>query len=233
MRRVIASMYEIERELGSGSGGIVYLARHLRLDKQVVLKADKRTLAAGEEALRREVDSLKNLSNPYIPRVYDFIEEGGYVFTVMDYIEGESFDKILKRGEKLNQAQVIEWACELLEALKYLHSRPPYGILHGDIKPANIMLTPENTIMLIDFNIALALGEEGAVKVGYSQGYASPEHYGIDYSDKSITEPASDGETELMDEDKTELMTENGSTASSSISSLSKKRLMLDGRSEI
>ena len=86
------------------------------------------------------------------------------VYTVMDYIAGESLDKPLKRGERFEQPRVIRWACELLEALCYLHSRPPYGILHGDIKPANIMLRPDDRICLIDFNIALALGENGAVK---------------------------------------------------------------------
>ncbi len=181
-KRVIAGIYELQEEIGSGGGGVVYLARHTRLAKTVVLKADKRTLSVGQEALRREVDALKNLSHTYIPQVYDFVTEDDTVYTVMDYIEGESLDKPLKRGERFSQAQVIEWACELLDALQYLHSRPPHGILHSDIKPANIMLTPQNDIRLIDFNIALALGAEGAVRVGRSAGYASPEHYGMDFS---------------------------------------------------
>jgi len=182
MSQIIAGTYEINEEIGSGGGGIVYIGKHLRLDKQVVLKADKRKLSAKPEVLRREVDALKNLSHTYIPQVYDFIGENGTVYTVMDYIDGESLDKPLERGEHFPQADVIGWACELLEALVYLHSRPPHGILHGDIKPSNIMLTPERDIRLIDFNIALALGEEGAVRVGFSRGYASPEHYGISYS---------------------------------------------------
>lgn len=142
MSRIIASTYEIKEKIGSGGGGIVYLGRHLRLGIPVVLKADKRTLAAKQEVLRREVDALKNLSHTYIPQVYDFVAEGDTVYTVMAYIEGESLDKPLRRGESFRQAQVITWACQLLEALSYLHSQPPYGILHGDIKPANIMLTP-------------------------------------------------------------------------------------------
>ena len=176
----IAGMYEIEGQIGAGGGGIVYRGRHLRLNKLVVLKADKRTLNTKAEALRREVDMLKGLSHTYIPQVYDFVQEDGIVYTVMDYIDGESLDKPLHRGEHLTQPQVIRWACQLLEALSYLHSRPPHGILHGDIKPANIMLRPSGDICLIDYNIALALGEDGAVKVGHSRGYASPEHYGID-----------------------------------------------------
>lgn len=187
MPQIIASTYEILSKIGSGGGGVVYLARHLRLEMLVVLKADKRRLSAAPEALRREVDSLKKLTHQYLPKVYDFIEENGVVYTVMDYIEGESLDKPLKRGEVFSQPQVIGMADQLLRALIYLHSRPPHGILHADIKPANIMLTPQGDIRLIDFNIALALGEKGAVRVGLSRGYASPEHYDSDTSAGPIT----------------------------------------------
>lgn len=181
MAQVIAGIYEIEEKIGSGGGGIVYLGHHMRLDKQIVLKADKRSLNTRPDLLRREVDMLKGLSHTYIPQVYDFVQEDSVVYTVMDFIGGESLDKVLDRGDPISQPQVIRWACQILEALCYLHSRPPYGILHGDIKPANIMLRSNGDICLIDYNIALALGEDGAVKVGYSQGYASPEHYGIEY----------------------------------------------------
>ena len=179
---LIAGVYKVIGEIGSGGGGVVYLAEHQRLGKKVVLKADKRKLTAKLENLRREADALKNLSHTYIPQVYDFVEEDGVIYTVMAYIDGESFDKPLKRGERFTQAQIIEWACQLLEAIVYLHTREPHGILHADIKPANVMLTPQGDIRLIDFNIALALGEEGVAAVGISYGYSSPEHYGIEYS---------------------------------------------------
>ena len=161
MSCVIADTYEIAEEIGSGGSGIVYLAKHLRLGKWVVLKADKRSISAKRESLRREVDSLKDLSHTYIPKVYDFIVEQDTVYTVMDFIDGESLDKPLKRGEHFSQPQIITWACQLLEAVCYLHSRPPHGILHSDIKPANIMVTPDNEIRLIDFNIALPAGRRG------------------------------------------------------------------------
>lgn len=238
MSQIIAGLYEIGQEIGAGGGGTVYLGTHLHLGKQIVLKADKRKLSAGRDVLRQEVDILKNLGHTYIPQVYDFVEEDGVVYTVMDYIKGESLDKPLKQGKRFPQAQIVEWAKELLEALCYLHSRPPYGILHGDIKPANIMVTPENDIRLIDFNIALALGEEGAVRVGFSRGYASPEHYGLDYSateeTQAVKEPA-------LPEEKTEITGEASSTprstherGSSRIpSSGEKKRVLLDVRSDI
>lgn len=181
MARIIAGIYELQEQIGAGGGGTVYLGRHMRLEKQVILKADKRKLSKKPEVLRREVDMLKGLSHRYIPQVYDFVQEDGTVYTVMDFIEGESLDKLLGRGQIPSQPQLIRWACQLLEALSYLHSRPPHGILHGDIKPANIMLRPDGDICLIDYNIALALGENGAVKAGFSIGYASPEHYGREW----------------------------------------------------
>ncbi len=184
MAEMIASTYECLEKIGAGGGGTVYLANHVRLGKKVVLKADKREINTRPELLRREVDVLKNLSHPHIPQVYDFFVENDTVYTVMDYIEGESLDRPLKRGEKYPQAQVVKWARQLLDALCYLHNpvhgTPPRGFVHSDIKPANLMRTPNNDIVLIDFNIALALGEENVI--GCSPGYASPEHYGLDFS---------------------------------------------------
>ena len=233
---LIADTYKIIGEIGSGGGGIVYMGEHTRLGKKVVLKADKRNLSAKPEVLRREVDALKNLSHTYIPQVYDFIEEGGVVYTVMDYIDGDSFDKPLKRGERFSQAQVVEWACQLLDALVYLHSRPPYGILHADIKPANVMLTPQGDIRLIDFNIALALGEEGAIAVGRSFGYASPEHYGQDYSSGNVTQGVNTGiVTDIAPNEMSDIETvlESKEQLSSSGSSSGKKKIMLNVRSDI
>lgn len=203
MGEIVASTYEIIKHIGAGGGGNVYLARHLRLNKNVVLKADKRKITARPELLRREVDVLKDLSHTYIPKVYDFFVENDIVYTVMDYIDGESLDRPLKRGERFTQAQVIKWAKQLLEALVYLHSPthgdPPKGYVHSDIKPANIMKTPSGDICLIDFNITLALGELNFV--GCSEGYASPEHYGLDYSSglsTSMTQTDSEAQTVLL-----------------------------------
>ncbi len=231
--KIIFDTYKVIGEIGSGGAGIVYLAEHLRLNKKVVLKSDKRSFSNNIVALRREVDSLKNLSHTYIPQVYDFFEQDGEVFTVMDYILGESFDKPLKRGEKFSQAKIVEWACQLLEALSYLHSRQPNGILHADIKPANVMLTPSGDVRLIDFNIALALGEEGAISVGRSFGYASPEHYGMDYpiynDDKSSDILTNlDGNISYINT-IVELNSEKNSNSNSS----NNKRIMLDRRSDI
>lgn len=232
--QIIADTYQIIRRIGSGGGGIVYLAQHLRLNKKVVLKADKRDLSTSPEVLRREVDALKDMSHTYIPQVYDFIVDGGTVYTVMDYIEGESLDKPLKRGERFPQVQVIEWACQLLEALVYLHSRPPHGILHADIKPANVMVTPQGDIRLIDFNIALALGAEGAVAVGHSFGYASPEHYGLSFLPEGArTVSQADAATDLSDKSVSYIRTVLDGNVNQRDSTSSGRKILLDVRSDV
>ena len=230
MSKIIASTYEVIRKIGSGGGGIVYLARHLRLGKEVVLKADKRKVTARPELLRREVDVLKELSHSHIPQVYDFFIEEDTVYTAMEYIEGESLDKSLKKGERYDQPQIIEWAKQLLDALRYLHSpthgNPPHGYVHSDIKPANIMRTPRKGVYLIDFNISLALGEETIV--GCSPGYASPEHYGLDFSSYG-SDTASD------DDEKTVTVTDEAVTVtlSNQMSAPAVRKIVPDIRSDI
>lgn len=210
MSEIIASTFEVINKIGSGGGGVVYLANHLRLNKQEVLKADRRKISTPPELLRREVDVLKDLSHPYIPQVYDFFAEGEVVYTVMDYVDGESLDRPLKRGERFSQPQVIQWAIQLLQALEYLHSpthgTPPRGYVHSDVKPANLMRRANGDICLIDFNISLALGEDSVI--GASAGYASPEHYGLDYSFSGDTATMKQ-ETQTMD-DRTATMTMPG-----------------------
>lgn len=225
MSNIIGSTYELIEELGSGGGGVVYLAQHLRLGKQIILKADRKSTATDLAILRREVDILKELKHPYIPQVHDYFIEDGKAYTAMELIPGESLDKPLERGERFSQPQVIQWAMQLLQALEYLHSPihgdPPHGYVHSDIKPANIIRTPSNDICLIDFNIALALGEEYVF--GYSDGYASPEHYGLDYSSLNSGAAADRRTVRLKDSKATMALPEDSL----------KKRVIPDVRSDI
>lgn len=149
--------YRIEKELGSGGGGTVFLAYHTRLQKYVVIKKMKNV---GKTALERraETDILKNLHHPNLPQVFDFVEETTedgeeQVYTVMDFIPGDTLNAALISGRKFTQEEVIHYLSQLLDAVNYLHKQKP-PIIHGDIKPSNIMLTPDNDIVLIDFNIS-------------------------------------------------------------------------------
>lgn len=172
---VLENTYEIIEEIGSGGGGIVFRAKHLRLQTDVVVKKIKDEVLGKIES-RQEADILKKLKHPYLPRVYDFIEAEDGVYTVMDFIHGVNLDEAIKEHGKYSQKQVRKWAEQLGEALDYLHCQQP-PIIHSDIKPANIMLTGEGDICLIDFNISLAMGGNMEEAVGISAGFSPPEQY--------------------------------------------------------
>lgn len=166
--------YDIICELNSGGGGIIYKAYHKRLNKFVAVKRIKNSVK-GKIDVRGEADILKNLRHAYLPQVYDFIEVGDEYFTVIDFIEGVSFDTLIKQGTRFSQERIIKWCRQLCEAVCYLHSQNP-PIIHSDIKPANVMLTPTDDICLIDFNISLVV--DGSVSaIGKSDGYSPPEQY--------------------------------------------------------
>lgn len=167
--------YEIRSKIGEGTGGVVYLAYHKRLEKLVVLKQIKR-VSRNLESNRREVDILKNLQHTYLPQVFDFFYIKDKVFTVMSYIPGQSLKQLCDQDYRFTNQQLISWAMQLCLALNYLHSQNP-PIIHSDIKPANIMLRPDGNICLIDFNISFFL--DGTAMLGYTNGYSSPEQRSI------------------------------------------------------
>lgn len=165
--------YVILEKLGEGTGGIVYKAYHKRLKKEVVIKK-LRNKSVDMRMNRQEVDILKNLHHMYLPQVLDFLIEDGEIYTVMSYIPGKSFKQLLEEGYTYSQSELTRWGMQLCSALNYLHSQNP-PIIHSDIKPANIMLTQEGNICLIDFNISFFLDD--TTVLGYTDGYTSPEQY--------------------------------------------------------
>lgn len=167
--------YTLIDEIGSGGGGVVYRAYHERLKTYVVVKKIKEKVKGILDG-RAEADILKKIKHTYLPRVYDFLEIDGEIYTVMDYIPGKSLDKALAEEGRFPPKQVLAWAEELAEALEYLHNQNP-PVVHSDIKPANIMLTPEGKICLIDFNISLAFDSGMKTSTGISGGYSPPEQY--------------------------------------------------------
>lgn len=173
---VLDNTYKVIRAIGSGGGGEIYLADHLRLEKPVVIKKIKDSMQGVIEN-RGEADILKNLNHPYLPQVYDFFIENNQVYTVMEYIEGENFQQLLKKGKKFAAKDIIKWGTQLSEVLAYLHSQTP-AIIHRDIKPANIMLTPKGNVCLIDFNVSIGQDTKKGV-LAHSDGYSPPEQYGI------------------------------------------------------
>ncbi|MBD5475598.1 MAG: protein kinase [Lachnospiraceae bacterium] len=172
---ILNDTYEIVGQIGSGGGGTVYKARHLRLETDVVVKKIKDEVIGRTES-RQEADILKGLKHPYLPRVYDFIEAEDGVYTVMEFIQGEDLCSAVRHHGAYPQKQVRKWAEQLGEALSYLHGQNP-PVIHSDIKPENIMLTKDGDVCLIDFNVSLAVGGSMESAVGISAGFSPPEQY--------------------------------------------------------
>lgn len=172
-KSIFSDTYEVIGYLQSGSGGMVYKAYHKRLKKEVVLKRIKKK-SANMKINRQEVDILKNLNHMYLPQVLDFLNVDGEIFTVMSFVPGKSFKELLDEGVHFTKKQLICWGMQLCSALHYLHNQKP-PIIHGDIKPANMMLTPQGNICLIDFNISFFMDD--STVLGYTEGYTSPEQY--------------------------------------------------------
>jgi len=211
--------YIIEALLGKGGGGEVYKAWHKRLEKYVALKRVRDNF---KPDARIEADMLKNLKHEGLPQVYDFLVDESGIYTVMEFIPGESLAQKIKHNEKpFPQQVVIPWARALSNALVYLHSRKPM-ILHSDIKPANIMFTEENKVCLIDFNIALALDGQSGDVMGISHGYASPEQYGPQVLPRALR---------IVEVDTTEKLSDVRPQISSS--ARERQKIRIDARSDI
>ncbi len=170
--RVINGTYRIIKEIGRGGTGVVYIAQHLHLQKYVVLKRIDIKNASVEQ-LRRETDVLKNLRYTFLPQIYDFIVDGGQVFTVMDYIDGCDFSKLPAGGNRIPESDILKWLRQMAGTLEYLGKHKP-PVIHSDIKPGNIILQKNGDVCLIDFNISIAENTTGKV-IGFSQHYAAPE----------------------------------------------------------
>lgn len=180
---VIDGKYEILKQIGQGGMSVVYLAMDKRLNKQWAIKEiRKRGNGKKDEivvnSLLAEANLMKRLDHPALPRIVDIIDNGVTIYVIMDYIEGESLDKILEMEGPQEEQQVIDWAKQLCDALGYLHSQKP-PIIYRDMKPANVMLKPDGNIKIIDFGIAREYKEEklSDTTVLGTKGYAPPEQY--------------------------------------------------------
>ncbi len=170
--------FTVEKELGSGAMGSVYLARY-KNGQRVALKFISSSLTSNETSMarfEREAEILKQLKHPNIVRLFGAGKHQRIPYYAMEYVEGESLDRVLaRRGGKLPWEEVVELGQQLCAALQHAHEQ---GIIHRDLKPSNLMLLKDGTLKLTDFGIAKDLDVTALTEAHCTVGtasYMSPE----------------------------------------------------------
>ncbi len=192
---VLRNRYRINRIIGQGGMGSIYLADDLRLQGRLCALKEvehDRTLPAdlikqAREQFLREATVLARLDHPNLPKVSDFFSSSGRDYLVMDFVPGKDLRTLMVEARQnqafLSEREVLSWASQIADALTYLHSQNP-PILHRDIKPSNIKLTPSGLVKLVDFGLVKILAsDEVTVTVLQGRGtalYTPLEQYGGD-----------------------------------------------------
>src|SRR4030066_971317 len=192
---VLRERYKVERIIGQGGMGNIYLASDLRLQgrqcaiKEVAhdLSMDPDLLQEARDQFFREATILARLDHPNLPKVSDFFSVGGRDYLIMDYVPGNDLRTLMTEarqpGKFLSEGEVLAWASQLADARTYLHSQEP-PILHRDIKPSNLKLTPTGVVKLVDFGLVKILAsEEMTITILQGRGtalYTPLEQYGGD-----------------------------------------------------
>lgn len=200
--------YEILELVGQGGMGAVYRASDKRLEGRVCAVKEVLPSFTGSatsdteleqmsEQFRIEASILSRLDHPNLPKVSDYFSTKNREYLVMDFVDGRTLQEILReqqrRGDFLREHQVLGWTNQLLDSLEYLHGQNP-PVLHRDIKPGNIKVTPHGIVKLVDFGLVKVMQPDDSRTVTVVQGrgtvaYTPLEQYG---SDAGYTDVRSD-----------------------------------------
>lgn len=192
---VLRERYQVKQIIGQGGMGCIYLAEDLRLEGRLCAVKEveydralpKEMLEEAQNQFQREATVLARLDHPNLPKVSDFFSINDSDYLVMDYVPGKDLRQLMMEARQndsfLPEEDVLDWASQLADALKFLHSQDP-PILHRDIKPSNVKLTPSGLVKLVDFGLVKLLAP-GEVTITILQGqgsalYTPLEQYGGD-----------------------------------------------------
>lgn len=180
---LIDGKYKILNEIGRGGMSTVYLAINEKANKPWAVKEVRKNGISNRELVKQslmvEINLLKKLKHKGLPSIVDIIDQQDNYLIVMDYIEGITLENIMQEDGVQPQEKVVDWAIQLCDVLQYLHTRKP-AIIYRDMKPSNIMLRSDGSVVLIDFGTAREFKErhvEDTTCLG-TQGYAAPEQFG-------------------------------------------------------
>lgn len=180
---VIDGKYKILDEIGHGGMSTVYLAINEKANKPWAVKEVRKSCHKDFDILKQslivEMDLLKKLRHSGLPSIVDVIDSDENFLIVMDYIEGNTLERLMEQEGAQPQEKVVSWALQLCDVLNYLHTRST-PIIYRDMKPSNIMLKSDGNVVLIDFGTAREFKEQNisdTILLG-TKGYAAPEQFG-------------------------------------------------------
>jgi len=185
---VLQNRYRVLDIRGVGGMSTVYKSRDLRFTSVDRLCAIKEMFNSAEDAklrqvrlanFQREASLLATLTHSSIPRIYDYFEQQGTIYLVLELIHGEDLETLLSQnGGPFEQEKVIDWGIALCSVIAYLHNQRPEPIIFRDLKPSNIMIRAEDdALMLVDFGIARTFAPQQKGTMIGTEGYAPPEQY--------------------------------------------------------
>lgn len=174
MSEKMIGRFEVVKELGRGAQGIVYLARDPRLDRQVAIKTLRAGTPSQNDKLLREAKTVSNLQHPNIIPLYDLGSDDGAPYLVYAYIAGETLSRLIKREGALSMANAARIVADVLDALASAHGQ---GIMHLDIKPANVMISSTGQHLVMDFGIARTISQspDASGEITGTPQYMAPE----------------------------------------------------------
>lgn len=181
-KRVLADKYELQKKIGEGGSGIVYLAWDRHMECMVAVKEEKLKQTEVEAGLlKKEMEYLKSLKHPMLPVVHDYFHENSW-YLVMEYIEGHSLHNYIEKGGCIEEEQACRWGLQLLELLSYLHGQRP-AVIYRDLKPENIVVCKDFRLRVVDFGAAIFMNYDSHMQesIAGTAGYAAPEQLGEGY----------------------------------------------------
>ncbi len=174
----LAERFVIERALGTGGMGAVYLARDQRLGERVALKIMHGMALldplAGDR-LRREASAARRISHTNVVKIFDVGDDQGHLFLSMEYVDGQSLEQLISRHSTLPIDRVRSYVAAICDGLAAAHAE---GVIHRDLKPGNVIVTPDQRVKIIDFGLARIANLEGMTATGMLLGtpeYMAPE----------------------------------------------------------
>jgi len=182
---ILKNKYRIIKQIGRGAMGHVYLAKSLDNDREFAVKKLEISCETGlnenmaKEIFSKEVKFLSRFNHRGLPRFQEIFVENNSHYLIMEYIKGKTLEEIINSGERVEERRAIKWIIEIGEILSYLHNSFEAPIVYRDLKPANIIITPEGMPRLIDFGISRYYNPDkntDTFRLG-SPGYAAPEQY--------------------------------------------------------